>query len=129
MHNLLCELCFRQLAEAGAHVVMAVRNIKAAHELIQQWQTKWSASGEGLPLNIQVKFLINIYIIMAIFNFFLDKKYLNNPSNLSKVLNKKLYEENFCFVRESIRKYFQPLVKFSGKCQNETICERMDKVV
>ncbi|EOA14469.1 hypothetical protein CARUB_v10027678mg, partial [Capsella rubella] len=44
----------RQLAEAGAHVVMAVRNIKAAHELIQQWQTKWSAGGKGLPLNIQV---------------------------------------------------------------------------
>ncbi|VVB15773.1 unnamed protein product [Arabis nemorensis] len=43
----------RQLAEAGAHVVMAVRNIKAAHELIQQWQTKWSHSGESLPLNIQ----------------------------------------------------------------------------
>ncbi|KAL1206693.1 Dehydrogenase/reductase SDR family member FEY [Cardamine amara subsp. amara] len=43
----------RQLAEAGAHVVMAVRNINAAYELIQQWQTKWSASGKGLPLNIQ----------------------------------------------------------------------------
>ncbi|XP_010442865.1 PREDICTED: retinol dehydrogenase 11-like [Camelina sativa] len=43
----------RQLAEAGAHVVMAVRNIKAAYELIQQWQTKWSASGKGLPLNIE----------------------------------------------------------------------------
>ncbi|KAH0877234.1 LOW QUALITY PROTEIN: hypothetical protein HID58_064628 [Brassica napus] len=27
-----------QLAEAGVHVVMAVRNTKAAHELIQQWQ-------------------------------------------------------------------------------------------
>ncbi|CAA7051619.1 unnamed protein product [Microthlaspi erraticum] len=44
----------RQLAEAGAHVVMAVRNTRAGHELIQQWQTKWSASGKGLPLNIQV---------------------------------------------------------------------------
>ncbi|CAH2070157.1 unnamed protein product [Thlaspi arvense] len=45
----------RQLAEAGAHVVMAVRNTKAAHELILQWQTKWSASGKArLPLNIQV---------------------------------------------------------------------------
>ncbi|KAG2267981.1 hypothetical protein Bca52824_062536 [Brassica carinata] len=28
----------RQLAEAGVHVVMAVRKTKAAHELIQQWQ-------------------------------------------------------------------------------------------
>ncbi|CAA7050207.1 unnamed protein product [Microthlaspi erraticum] len=41
----------RQLAEAGAHVVMAVRNTKAAHELIQQWQNEWS--GRGLPLNIE----------------------------------------------------------------------------
>ncbi|KFK26906.1 hypothetical protein AALP_AA8G308900 [Arabis alpina] len=41
----------RQLAEAGAHVVMAVRNIKAAHELIHQWQNEWS--GQGLPLNIE----------------------------------------------------------------------------
>ncbi|CAN6915019.1 unnamed protein product [Brassica oleracea] len=38
-----------QLAEAGAHVVMAVRNTKAAQELIQQWQNEWS--GKGLPLN------------------------------------------------------------------------------
>ena len=42
----------RQLAEAGAHVVMAVRNTKAAHDLIQQWQRDWSA--KGLPLNIEV---------------------------------------------------------------------------
>ncbi|KAL0875163.1 hypothetical protein Bca101_024868 [Brassica carinata] len=41
----------RQLAEAGAHVVMAVRNKKAAHDLIQQWQKDWSA--KGLPLNIE----------------------------------------------------------------------------
>ncbi|XP_030459110.1 dehydrogenase/reductase SDR family member FEY-like [Syzygium oleosum] len=42
----------RQLAEAGAHVVMAVRNPKAAHDLIQTWQIEWS--GMGLPLNIEV---------------------------------------------------------------------------
>ncbi|EXC01791.1 Retinol dehydrogenase 11 [Morus notabilis] len=42
----------RQLAESGAHVVMAVRNTKAAHELIQKWQSEWS--GMGLPLNIEV---------------------------------------------------------------------------
>ncbi|MBA0732570.1 hypothetical protein Gogos_016650 [Gossypium gossypioides] len=40
----------RQLAEAGAHVVMAVRNPKAAHELINQWSASW----QGLPLNIEV---------------------------------------------------------------------------
>ncbi|KAE9453982.1 hypothetical protein C3L33_14141, partial [Rhododendron williamsianum] len=42
----------RQLAESGAHVIMAVRNPKAAHELIQKWQEEWS--GMGLPLNIEV---------------------------------------------------------------------------
>ncbi|CAI0446999.1 unnamed protein product [Linum tenue] len=42
----------RQLAEAGAHVVMAVRNVKTANELIQKWQTEWA--GKGLPLNIEV---------------------------------------------------------------------------
>ncbi|XP_010242297.1 PREDICTED: retinol dehydrogenase 12-like [Nelumbo nucifera] len=42
----------RQLAESGAHVVMAVRKPKAAQELIQKWQNEWS--GMGLPLNIEV---------------------------------------------------------------------------
>ncbi|KAG6625092.1 dehydrogenase/reductase SDR family member FEY-like [Carya illinoinensis] len=42
----------RQLAEAGAYVVMAVRNPKAASELIQKWQNEWA--GMGLPLNIEV---------------------------------------------------------------------------
>ncbi|XP_023525712.1 dehydrogenase/reductase SDR family member FEY-like isoform X2 [Cucurbita pepo subsp. pepo] len=36
----------------GAHVVMAVRNPKAALDLIQKWQNEWS--GKGLPLNIEV---------------------------------------------------------------------------
>lgn len=42
----------RQLAESGAHVVMAVRNTKAAQDLIQKWQNDWS--GMGLPLNVEV---------------------------------------------------------------------------
>ncbi|KDP34876.1 hypothetical protein JCGZ_09164 [Jatropha curcas] len=46
-----CEIA-RQLAEAGAHVVMAVRNPKTAHELILKWQKEWS--GMGLPLNVEV---------------------------------------------------------------------------
>ncbi|KAJ0024246.1 hypothetical protein Pint_07517 [Pistacia integerrima] len=41
-----------QLAESGAHVVMAVRNVKAAQELIQKCQEEWT--GRGLPLNIEV---------------------------------------------------------------------------
>ncbi|KAK9714257.1 hypothetical protein RND81_06G082100 [Saponaria officinalis] len=42
----------RQLAESGAHVVMAVRNAKAAHELIQKWESERSI--KGLPLNIEI---------------------------------------------------------------------------
>ncbi|GLU12813.1 hypothetical protein SLE2022_294720 [Rubroshorea leprosula] len=42
----------RQLAEAGAHVVMAVRNTKAANELIQKWQNERPEG--GLPLNVEV---------------------------------------------------------------------------
>ncbi|XP_015070745.1 dehydrogenase/reductase SDR family member FEY-like [Solanum pennellii] len=42
----------RQLAEAGAHVVMAVRSTNRAQELIRKWQEEWS--GKGLPLNIEV---------------------------------------------------------------------------
>ncbi|KAK4479250.1 hypothetical protein RD792_014761 [Penstemon davidsonii] len=42
----------RQLAEAGGHVVMAVRNTKAANDLITKWQEEWY--GKGLPLNIEV---------------------------------------------------------------------------
>lgn len=42
----------RQLAENGAHVIMAVRNPEAAHELIRKWQEE--GSGMGLPLNIEV---------------------------------------------------------------------------
>lgn len=44
----------RQLAESGGHVIMAVRNTKAANELIRKWQEEWS--GRGLPLNIEVYF-------------------------------------------------------------------------
>ncbi|KAK2986494.1 hypothetical protein RJ640_021369 [Escallonia rubra] len=41
----------RQLAESGAHVVMAVRNPVAANELIQKWQNRRTDSD---PLNIDV---------------------------------------------------------------------------
>lgn len=40
----------RQLAEAGAHVVMAVRNREAANELIDQWCSSWT----GILLNVEV---------------------------------------------------------------------------
>ncbi|WOL18924.1 hypothetical protein Cni_G27721 [Canna indica] len=42
----------RQLAESGAHVVMAVRKMKLGHELIQKWQNDKSES--GLLLNVEV---------------------------------------------------------------------------
>ncbi|KAK8470414.1 hypothetical protein PHAVU_004G141700 [Phaseolus vulgaris] len=41
-----------QLAQSGAHVVMAVRNTKAAQELIQKWQI--DSSGLSIPLNVEV---------------------------------------------------------------------------
>ncbi|XP_072968915.1 dehydrogenase/reductase SDR family member FEY-like [Typha angustifolia] len=42
----------RQLAESGAHVVMAVRRPRLAHDLIQKWQTE--NSEKGMLLNIEV---------------------------------------------------------------------------
>ncbi|GJN18801.1 hypothetical protein PR202_gb06003 [Eleusine coracana subsp. coracana] len=42
----------RQLALAGAHVVMAVRRPKVAQELIQKWQNE--SSENGRPLNAEV---------------------------------------------------------------------------
>ncbi|XP_061348010.1 dehydrogenase/reductase SDR family member FEY-like [Gastrolobium bilobum] len=42
----------RQLAQSGAHVVMAVRNTKAAQELIQKWQNE--SAGLGIALNVEV---------------------------------------------------------------------------
>ncbi|CAJ1952267.1 unnamed protein product [Sphenostylis stenocarpa] len=42
----------RQLAQSGAHVVMAVRNTKAAQELIKKWQI--DSSGLSIPLNVEV---------------------------------------------------------------------------
>ncbi|CAJ2667182.1 unnamed protein product [Trifolium pratense] len=41
----------RQLAESGAHVVMAVRNTKRANELIQKWQIE--SAGLGIALNVE----------------------------------------------------------------------------
>lgn len=54
----------RQLAESGAHVVMAVRNPKGAHDLIQKWQADWA--GKGLPLNIEVLKTCQIYLRDAV---------------------------------------------------------------
>nr|CAB3445313.1 unnamed protein product [Digitaria exilis] len=42
----------RQLAQAGAHVVMAVRRPKVAQELIQKWQNENSET--GTPINAEV---------------------------------------------------------------------------
>ncbi|CAO2033954.1 unnamed protein product [Urochloa humidicola] len=42
----------RQLLQAGAHVVMAVRRPKVAQELIQKWQNE--SSETGTPLNAEV---------------------------------------------------------------------------
>ncbi|KAE9586118.1 hypothetical protein Lal_00009956 [Lupinus albus] len=42
----------RQLAQAGAHVVMAVRNTKAAQQLIEKWSA--DSAGLGIALNVEV---------------------------------------------------------------------------
>lgn len=42
----------RQLADSGAHVIMAVRNLKAANDLIRKWNDD-SYSRGGLPLNVE----------------------------------------------------------------------------
>jgi glutamyl-tRNA reductase len=49
---LLFFLLCRQLAESGAHVVMAVRNTQRANELIQKWQIE--SAGLGIALNVEV---------------------------------------------------------------------------
>jgi hypothetical protein len=46
----------RQLALAGAHVVMAVRRTRVAQELIQKWQNE--NSEDGRPLNAEVILLM-----------------------------------------------------------------------
>jgi NAD(P)-dependent dehydrogenase (short-subunit alcohol dehydrogenase family) len=50
---MLVSLC-RQLAESGAHVVMAVRNTKRANELIQKWKIESEGLGLGMALNVEV---------------------------------------------------------------------------
>jgi NAD(P)-dependent dehydrogenase (short-subunit alcohol dehydrogenase family) len=52
---LLFFLLCRQLAESGAHVVMAVRNTQRANELIQKWQIE--SAGLGIALNVEVSYL------------------------------------------------------------------------
>ncbi|KAI3808105.1 hypothetical protein L1987_24048 [Smallanthus sonchifolius] len=42
----------RQLAEAGAHVVMAVRNTDSAHKLVQKWQQELKKNFPWEVLNI-----------------------------------------------------------------------------
>lgn len=48
---------------------MAVRNTKAANDLIKKWQENWS--GKGLPLNIEV---VNEYT-----EFMVGNKVMVNP--------------------------------------------------
>ena len=56
----------RQLAEAGAHVIMAVRNPKAAHQLILDWQNQWSLSGGGLALPLNIEVLLNSILSLSL---------------------------------------------------------------
>lgn len=47
-----CGWVNRQLAQGGAHVVMAVRKINLAQELIGKWQEE--KGGMVMPLNVEV---------------------------------------------------------------------------
>ena len=55
----------KQMAESGAHIIMAVRNQEAAHDLIKKWQDEWSGSGQ---LNIEVMEL-NLLSLQSVVTF------------------------------------------------------------
>jgi NAD(P)-dependent dehydrogenase (short-subunit alcohol dehydrogenase family) len=42
----------RHLAKSGAHVVLAVRNVKAAKSLLEEWQS--GQEDESSPLDVEV---------------------------------------------------------------------------
>lgn len=100
----------RQLAESGAHVVMAVRNPKAAHDLIQTWQNDWSLMGLGLPLNIEVVALPLIYLLLlgtsSTFSVFQNLK-------LKIVIHSSFYFLFFILFRRSWNLIFFPWIPSS----------------
>ncbi|KAI8544195.1 hypothetical protein RHMOL_Rhmol08G0277000 [Rhododendron molle] len=68
----------RQLAESGAHVVMAVRNPTAAHSLIQTWQNQTSSKDS---LNIDVMEL-NLLSLESVVRFSEKWNLLGKPLNV-----------------------------------------------
>ncbi|KAL4584619.1 hypothetical protein LXL04_009223 [Taraxacum kok-saghyz] len=65
----------RQLAESGAHVVMAVRNTESAHKLIQTWNS------DNKSLDIEV-IELNLSSLESVANFAKNWNSRNKPLNL-----------------------------------------------
>ncbi|CAL5440336.1 unnamed protein product [Camellia sinensis] len=68
----------RQLAESGAHVVMAVRNPTAAHSLIQKWRT---FKPSNASLNVDVMEL-NLLSLESVVRFSESWNSLSKPLNI-----------------------------------------------
>ncbi|PWA92683.1 hypothetical protein CTI12_AA052510 [Artemisia annua] len=71
----------RQLAEAGAHVVMAVRNTELAHKLVQKWQTELQNISSTKVLNIDVMEL-NLSSLESVARFANTWNSRNKPLNI-----------------------------------------------
>ncbi|KAI3766168.1 hypothetical protein L2E82_16219 [Cichorium intybus] len=67
----------RQLAESGAHVVMAVRNTDLAHELVQKWQQE----SKNQVLDIEVMEL-NLSSLESVARFAKEWNSKNKPLNI-----------------------------------------------
>ncbi|KAI3759596.1 hypothetical protein L6452_07521 [Arctium lappa] len=71
----------RQLAEAGAHVVMAVRNTDLAHHLIQKWQEELQNRSPKKVLDVDVMEL-NLSSLESVARFAKTWNSKNKPLNI-----------------------------------------------
>ncbi|EFJ10574.1 hypothetical protein SELMODRAFT_272004 [Selaginella moellendorffii] len=70
----------RELAKAGAHVVLAVRNTKAANELIKLWQKDQCAN--GVPLLDVEALELNLASLKSVRQFAKDWELQNRPLHI-----------------------------------------------
>ncbi|GKD76991.1 retinol dehydrogenase 11-like protein, partial [Tanacetum coccineum] len=71
----------RQLAEAGGHVVMAVRNTELAHKLVQKWQAELQNTSSTKVINIDVMEL-NLSSLESVARFANTWNSKNKPLNI-----------------------------------------------
>nr|GEX31939.1 retinol dehydrogenase 11-like [Tanacetum cinerariifolium] len=71
----------RQLAKAGGHVVMAVRNTELAHKLVQKWQAELQNTSSTKVLNIVVMEL-NLSSLESVARFENTWNSKNKPLNI-----------------------------------------------